>query len=293
MKSISIPALIAATALAGSAAAQAPRPQGQTAAQQHAGQQLHIQMDAVEKKIRAAMQANQIDQTAGEQALQTLMRIRADDANIRSANAGRVSDLDRGRIQQRIDDLNQQIATAQTTAQNRARNPQDAYGRSDQYGQAGRYGRGDQAGRQDQYGAANTYGRSGQYDGRDQYARTDQYGRAGGSDRYGQSSGSQYGGYGRYDQSPTGRNAGAYVERGVTGGFDPQARIDVMDRRIRDGLANGSLNRYEGRRAMSSLRSIRSLEASLLRRHGSLTSRDMATLQSRLDRLGRQIDDAG
>lgn len=73
------------------------------------GQQLHMQMDALEQRARDGIQSGQIDRAEAERVFRELGRIRAEDADIRARNGGRVSDIDRGRLQDQLDRLSQTI----------------------------------------------------------------------------------------------------------------------------------------------------------------------------------------
>ncbi|HJQ16719.1 MAG TPA: glycine zipper 2TM domain-containing protein [Allosphingosinicella sp.] len=64
-------------------------------------------------------------------------------------------------------------------------------------------------------------------------------------------------------------------------------RIDFLQRRIDRGERDGSLNRYEARRAQRELRRIRQ-DASYMRR-GGFNGRETSQLQARLDNLSRNL----
>ena len=66
---------------------------------------------------------------------------------------------------------------------------------------------------------------------------------------------------------------------------DPVARIDVMQRRIDRGMADGSLTRKEGRKSQQTLDKIRR-DA---RRMGRIDNREARTIEARLDSLAQTI----
>lgn len=84
-----------------------------------------------------------------------------------------------------------------------------------------------------------------------------------------------------YDQS-RGWDAQAFWRNAPN---DPRQRIDYLQRRIDRGIADGSLDRREGRRSLRELNDIRRDAA----RMGRLDSRERAMLQDRLDNLSRTV----
>lgn len=70
----------------------------------------------------------------------------------------------------------------------------------------------------------------------------------------------------------------------------PRERIEFLQRRIDKGIADGSLNRREGRSARNELNNIRRTAMRMHRRDGGRLSPDQrAMIQSRLDDLSRRI----
>ncbi|MDB5393374.1 MAG: hypothetical protein JWM91_880 [Rhodospirillales bacterium] len=82
-------------------------------------------------------------------------------------------------------------------------------------------------------------------------------------------------------------------DRGDFGDRAPKSldeREDWLDRKIHDGMADGSLDRGEAGQALRQLRSIRQDEARYRRRdRGNLSDDHQASLMDRLDDLGRQL----
>jgi uncharacterized protein YcfJ len=70
--------------------------------------------------------------------------------------------------------------------------------------------------------------------------------------------------------------------------MDVDTRIARLDERIDRGQADGTLSRYEARRAMQALNDIRRDERRRMR-YGSLSGRDEAILQRRLDDVSAQV----
>ncbi len=76
----------------------------------------------------------------------------------------------------------------------------------------------------------------------------------------------------------------------AVGGWDLDRREAWLEDRVRRGLADGSLDRSEAWRVQSELRRIRGDEAQMRRWHGgALTPSNLASLQTRLDRLSDTI----
>lgn len=65
-------------------------------------------------------------------------------------------------------------------------------------------------------------------------------------------------------------------------------RIDILQRRIDDGVGSGDLNRREAYRAKAAMRDISLTERTYIR-DGRLTGYERADLNRRLDLLARQI----
>ncbi|MBO9707545.1 MAG: hypothetical protein J7521_04980 [Caulobacter sp.] len=62
-----------------------------------------------------------------------------------------------------------------------------------------------------------------------------------------------------------------------------------LERRIDQGVRNGSLTRHEAMRLRGEFRDLNRLEASYRRSGGGLSMRERADLDARFDRLSRQI----
>jgi hypothetical protein len=69
---------------------------------------------------------------------------------------------------------------------------------------------------------------------------------------------------------------------------DTWQRIDYLERRIDNGVRDGSLSPQEARRAQMQLRQIRR-DAMRMRRGGSMSAENSAMLQTRLDSLSRNL----
>jgi hypothetical protein len=69
---------------------------------------------------------------------------------------------------------------------------------------------------------------------------------------------------------------------------DTWQRIDYLERRIDNGVRDGSLSPQEARRAQMELRQIRR-DAMRMRRGGYMSAENSATLQARLDALSRNL----
>lgn len=105
------------------------------------------------------------------------------------------------------------------------------------------------------------------------------------------------------DGAPTGHwdNAGRWVVTAtaaptygapanyVTGRRDIGTRESILAEHIHRAREDGSLSRYEARRATRTLDSIRREEASMRRYQGRLNDRDEAYIQAKLDDLSRQV----
>lgn len=70
---------------------------------------------------------------------------------------------------------------------------------------------------------------------------------------------------------------------------DFDSRAAFLGERIQTGIADGSLSREQGRRAMRNLLQIRRQEAGMRHRNGRLRPADEATMQARLDGLRQNI----
>jgi hypothetical protein len=66
-------------------------------------------------------------------------------------------------------------------------------------------------------------------------------------------------------------------------------RESWLEQRIRNGMNDGSLSNNEARRALGELNKIRNKEAAFRRPDGSISPRDRASIQARLDNLSRSI----
>ncbi len=78
----------------------------------------------------------------------------------------------------------------------------------------------------------------------------------------------------------------SYTSRANT--MDVDTRISRIEDRIQEGRRDGSLSRYEAKRAMNTLNDIRR-EEQTRRQDGRMSDRDLASLQARLDRLAAQV----
>ena len=77
------------------------------------------------------------------------------------------------------------------------------------------------------------------------------------------------------------------VENGVytNGQRDVASRLEGLEQRIERGIQEGSLNRNQAQRAQAELDSIRRYNRSLRSRNGSISARNEALVQARLNRL--------
>ena len=71
--------------------------------------------------------------------------------------------------------------------------------------------------------------------------------------------------------------------------LDIRAREAWLDRRIRQGLSDGSLNSGDANRALRSLNSIRRQELGMRHYEGRLSENDQAYIQARLDTVSRNL----
>jgi opacity protein-like surface antigen len=99
---------------------------------------------------------------------------------------------------------------------------------------------------------------------------------------YGQNYGSQ-----GYAQNYDNQGYGNDFWRGAPS--DSWQRISYLEQRINAGMRDGSLTPQEARRAQMELRQIRRDAMRMRRYGGSMSARDSAMLQSRLDDLSRNI----
>ncbi|MFI4974520.1 MAG: glycine zipper 2TM domain-containing protein [Caulobacterales bacterium] len=70
---------------------------------------------------------------------------------------------------------------------------------------------------------------------------------------------------------------------------DTDSRENWLEQRIRSSADDGSLSRYDARRAMDDLRSIRRRETSMRHEDGGISQRDGAYLDARLDHLSNSL----
>lgn len=99
---------LCATALCGSAPALA-QPIGQTPAQVQPGHALREQLDALEHRVQDGIRAGQIDRGEADRATREIASIRQEQDRLRAQGNGQLSDIDRGRLQERLDGLNRSI----------------------------------------------------------------------------------------------------------------------------------------------------------------------------------------
>jgi hypothetical protein len=104
-----IAAALCATALATVAPALAQPYQRPAPGGVEPGHAFREQLDALDARVQQGVRAGQIDRGEADRATRELASIRGDMARMRDAGGGQLSDMDRGRLQERLDRLSQSI----------------------------------------------------------------------------------------------------------------------------------------------------------------------------------------
>ena len=73
------------------------------------GHDFRAQLDALDGRVQQGIRTGQLDRGESDRATGELARIRADMDRMRVADGGRLSDMDRGRLQERLDTLARSI----------------------------------------------------------------------------------------------------------------------------------------------------------------------------------------
>jgi hypothetical protein len=100
---------LCATALCGAAPALAQPPGRPPLAQVQPGHALREQLDALDQRIQEGIRAGQIDRGEADRAMREIGSIRQEQDRLRASNGGQLSDIDRGRLQERLDSLSRSI----------------------------------------------------------------------------------------------------------------------------------------------------------------------------------------
>ena len=100
--------VLCATAICGAAPALA-QPYGRPAAVVQPGHALREQLDTLERRLQDGIRAGQIDRGEADRAMREVNSIRAEQDRLRAANGGQLSEIDRGRLQERLDSLGRSI----------------------------------------------------------------------------------------------------------------------------------------------------------------------------------------
>ncbi|HLZ75810.1 hypothetical protein [Phenylobacterium sp.] len=108
MKSLFVVAL-AASALTSAAPAMAQQFQPSAGGPVQPGHGFREQLEMLEGRVREGIRAGQIDPGEAARANRELASIRGEMENLRSRSGGELSDMDRGRLQQRLDGLSRSI----------------------------------------------------------------------------------------------------------------------------------------------------------------------------------------
>ena len=95
-------------------------------------------------------------------------------------------------------------------------------------------------------------------------------------------------------ETPSASSYGANVtynsrDRWAGAPYGLRDRESWLEQRIRTGMNDGSLRRGEAERALNELGKIRNKEAAYRRPDGSISPRDRASIQARLDNLSAKI----
>jgi hypothetical protein len=98
---------LCATALCGAAPALAQP--GPPAAQVQPGHALRQQLDALEQRIQNGIRSGEIDRGEADRAMRQVASIRQEQDRLRAAGGGQLSEIDRGRLQERLDNLSRSI----------------------------------------------------------------------------------------------------------------------------------------------------------------------------------------
>lgn len=108
MKPLLAVALCATTIALGAPAVAQPYERGPAAAVQP-GHALREQLDALDRRIQEGIRAGQIDRGEADRATREVVSIREEQDRMRARNGGELSEIDRGRLQERLDSLGRSI----------------------------------------------------------------------------------------------------------------------------------------------------------------------------------------
>jgi hypothetical protein len=100
---------LCATALCAAAPALAQPPGAPLAGQVQPGRNLREQLDALDHRIQDGIRAGQIDRVEADRATREVASIRLEQERLRARGGGQLSDIDRGRLQERLDSLGRSI----------------------------------------------------------------------------------------------------------------------------------------------------------------------------------------
>jgi len=101
---------LCATALSSAAPVLAqPYPQRPAPGGVQPGHGFREQLDALDARVRDGIRTGEIDRGEADRATRELGSIRAEMERLRAANGGPLSDMDRGRLQERLDNLSRSI----------------------------------------------------------------------------------------------------------------------------------------------------------------------------------------
>jgi hypothetical protein len=101
--------VLCATALCGAAPALAQPYRPAPAGQVQPGHNLREQLDALDHRIQDGIRAGQIDRGEADRATREVASIRQEQERLRAQGGGQLSELDRGRLQERLDSLGRSI----------------------------------------------------------------------------------------------------------------------------------------------------------------------------------------
>jgi hypothetical protein len=101
--------VLCATALCGAAPALAQPYARPPADQVQPGHNLREQLDALDHRIQDGIRAGQIDRVEADRATREVASIRQEQERLRAQGGGQLSELDRGRLQERLDRLGRSI----------------------------------------------------------------------------------------------------------------------------------------------------------------------------------------
>lgn len=73
------------------------------------GHALREQLDALDRRVQEGIRAGQIDRGEADRATREVASIREDQDRMRARNGGQLSEIDRGRLQERLDNLGRSI----------------------------------------------------------------------------------------------------------------------------------------------------------------------------------------